>query len=304
MTKILGIDVSRWQANIDYEKVKSYNIQFVIPKAGEVVNGNEWDDPKFERNMTEGRKFGLVMGAYYYFHPSVGASKQARHFIRLMDSFGYPDLPPVIDVETTDGLSPAICANNLYSMIDYLQKELGRKPIIYTRNGFWVNQYGNPAYSKDYKFWLAQYPLIDPITDPFKFTGKMSGTSPGVNPIMWQFTEKMKLGGLPTLDGNWWLGTQTEFEDMIGTTTPEYPPDEPTEPEDMYIEITANFLRLRYEPKFYAPPTLIVERGQRLLVLEEDIQSDGIEWYKVGVPDEYGLATGFVSANERYSKRV
>ena len=303
MSKILGIDVSRWQANIDYEKVKASNIQFVIPKAGEVVSGNEWDDPLYGRNMTEGRKYGLVTGAYYYFHPAVGASQQARHFIRLMDSYGYPDLPPAIDVETTDGLSPAICANVLYSMIDYLQKELGRKPIIYTRNGFWVNQYGNPAYSKDYKFWLAQYPLIDPITEPFKFAGKMAGTSPGVNPIIWQFTEKMRLPGLPMLDGNWWLGTQEEFDAMVSVEEPQ--PEEPDEePRDMYIEITANFLRLRHEPKLYEPPTLIVEKGQRLLVLNDGVQGDGIIWYKVAIPDEYGLAYGYISANGKYSKQL
>jgi lysozyme len=315
MTKILGIDISHWQANIDFEKVKSENISFVIAKAGEtwVKTSLATDDSKYARNAAECKKCGIPFGAYYYFHPKFGASDQARHFLKVVNENGGTDFPLVVDVEDNDGLPPATCANVLYSMLVYLERETGRRPIIYTRNGFWVNQYGNPAYSKDYKFWLAQYPLIDPITDPFKFTGKMAGTSPGVNPIIWQFTEKMRLPGLPTLDGNFWLGTPEEFTELTQggsiPTQPDIPeepeiPEIPGEPEEVYIQITANFLRLRYEPKFYAPPTLIVERGQRLLVLEEGIQSDGITWYKVGIPDEYGLATGFVSANERYSKRV
>jgi lysozyme len=309
MTKILGIDISHWQANIDFEKVKSENISFVIAKAGEtwLSTKQPTDDPRYVRNATECKRLGIPFGAYYFFHPSFGASEQARHFLKVVNENGGTDFPLVVDVEVNDGLPPAKCSEVLYSMLTRLETETGRKPIIYTRNGFWVNQYGNPAYSKDYKFWLAQYPLIDPITDPFKFSGRMAGTSPGVNPIIWQFTEKMRLPGLPTLDGNFWLGTPEEFIELTqGGVIPTQPeiPEIPGEPEEVYIQITANFLRLRYEPKFYAPPTLIVERGQRLLVLEEGIKSDGITWYKVGVPDEYGPATGFVSANERYSKRV
>lgn len=311
--RILGTDISHWQGNIDFQKIIDNGISFVIAKAGEtwVSTKQPTTDKLYSRNAAECKRLGIPFGAYYFFHPMFGASLQARHFLKVVGENGGVDMPLVIDVETNDNLPPATCANVLYSMIEYIQRETGIKPIIYTRNGFWVNQFGNPSWSKDYKFWLAQYPLIDPIREPFKFTAKMAGTSPGVNPIIWQFTEKMRLPGLPNLDGNWWLGTPEEFAEFIVGDIPEVPdipeiPDEPEPPEEeeLYIEITANFLRLRHEPSFYSPPTLIVEKGQRLLVLKDGISGDGITWYEVAIPDEYGLATGFVSANERYSKRV
>ena len=145
----------------------------------------------------------------------------------------------------------------------------------------------------------------------------MAGTSEGVNPIIWQFTDNMRLPGLPRLDGNFWLGTREELENMVSALIPDEPtepeqPDEPNEePQDMYIEIIATkangdpgFLRLRTRPEQYPGPTLIVEKGQRLLVLKEGIQGDGITWYKVAIPDEYGLAYGYISANGKYSKRL
>ena len=311
MYERLGTDISHWQGQPDFGKMKEHGISFLFAKAGEYLQGKqfpEWEDPQYKRNRAEAKRVGIPFGAYYYFHPAVGASDQARQFLRIVGESEKPDFPLVIDLEVTDARSPQVINNNLYSFVTYLEQRGWAKPIIYTRNGFWVNDVGNPAWGREHVFWIAQYPRTDIITKPFSYTTKPAGLTDGIHRVIWQFTERMQLAGLPNLDGDWWTGTEEEFVALSGhgvVSPPSVPEELPTPVEsDTYIEIICKYLRLRPRPMFDPAPTLIVEYGQRLLVMEENIQSDGIAWYKVAIPDRYGLGVGYVSANKVYSRII
>jgi len=302
--RILGTDISRYQGNIDFAKAKGNGIVFAIFKAGEVINNGqtEWTDTKYARNIVEGKAHGLITGAYYFFHPAVGASQQARHFKSILDQYGYPDMPLAIDVEVNDNKSAAHCAAVLKAMIDQLEQETGRKIMIYTRANIWISQYGNPSWTKDYPLWLAQYPLIDPITNPSTYSGKMNSTTASLNPAIWQFTERMQLPGLPNMDGNFWLGTMEELE----TFADESYGTEPPEPQPKRVRITANFLRFRPEPVYRVAPTLIVEKTQELDVAGDSIYepASGITWLPVHYPDGYAEGIAYISANPNYITEV
>jgi len=306
MYNILGTDISHWQGQPSFDKMKEHGIQFLYAKAGEYLKGNlypEWEDDEYARNRAEAKRVGIPFGAYYYFHPAVGASDQARHFLNIVNKYDKPELPLVIDIEVDDNRSPAQVANVLYSFITYLeQRGWQDRIIIYTRNGFWVNQVGHPSWGENYPFWIAQYPRTDIIKEPYKYTTKPSGLSEGVHRLIWQFTERMQLPGLPNMDGNWWTGTEIEWDEFIkpvGDTTPEYPPQ--FVPID--VEITANFLRYRTSPIFYSPPTMIVEKGEILKAIDK-VYSSGIWWYKVELPEKYGTGTAYISAENGYTRRV
>ena len=64
-TKIKGIDVSQYQGNIDFDKVKKTGIEFVIIRAryGKYTNQK---DPYFEQNYSKEKKAGLKVGVYWY----------------------------------------------------------------------------------------------------------------------------------------------------------------------------------------------------------------------------------------------
>lgn len=103
---IHGIDVSRWQARIDWQRVakmrdNGIRLQFAFIKATE---GEKLVDPYFSRNWRQSHKNGLLRGAYHYFSPSVSASVQARLFLQTVD-FSQGDLPAVLDVEERGKLS-------------------------------------------------------------------------------------------------------------------------------------------------------------------------------------------------------
>jgi len=203
MTKILGVDFSHWQSKVDFAKLVANDIRFAIFKAGEVPTGSkkEFTDELYRRNMTQAGIHQIISGAYYYFHPSIGASRQARHFDAVMQRDGKPDFPPVIDVEDTDQMEPVHVGDVLKAMIDALMQRGYRRPIIYSRWGFLVNQVGEPPWLKEHYLWLAQYSnqLIYKPAD-------MS------NVIMWQFTDRLKIPGIGSaLDGNYWLKSEEEL---------------------------------------------------------------------------------------------
>lgn len=66
-TKI-GIDVSAWQGEIDWQKVKDAGVEFAMIRVGYQVDfGADYVlDRYFERNITEAEKVGLPVGVYFY----------------------------------------------------------------------------------------------------------------------------------------------------------------------------------------------------------------------------------------------
>ena len=208
----LIVDFSHWQGNVDVEKLKNAGVQAAIVKAGEVWMRTQGkpaiEDPKHRQNIENLKKTGLICGDYYFWHPKAGAEKQANHYWKISLE---TDLPPVIDVETFDGYTyedKLEVSRQLYIMCKTIANLFGRQPIIYTRNALWVNQIGNPKWGHDYLFWLAQYNVsmdypCEDIRD---------------NVIMWQFTDRIQLPGLPTMDGNYWLQSENMLALLAGKT--------------------------------------------------------------------------------------
>ena len=85
---IMGIDISHWQGNIDFNKVKASGIDFVIIKAGGSDKGF-YKDPKFEENYKKAKEAGLKVGAYYFvgrkFYGNVSGVADAHRFIHILD---------------------------------------------------------------------------------------------------------------------------------------------------------------------------------------------------------------------------
>ncbi len=101
--EIHGIDVSRYQKNINWDDVKSMqvkNIQigFVFIKATEGINNV---DEQFRRNWLQAEEAGLAKGAYHFFIAGKSGKQQANNFIEIV-KLRPGDLPPVLDVENAE----------------------------------------------------------------------------------------------------------------------------------------------------------------------------------------------------------
>jgi GH25 family lysozyme M1 (1,4-beta-N-acetylmuramidase) len=99
------IDVSRWNGNIDFAKVKASGITGVIIKAGVTGYGAGHSmerDANFETNYKNAKAAGLNVGAYYYSGAMSEdfAVKEANYFLTLLKGKQF-DLPVYMDVEET-----------------------------------------------------------------------------------------------------------------------------------------------------------------------------------------------------------
>ena len=182
---VRGIDISRYQGAIDWEKVKGdmiggSSIQFVFIKATEGVS---IFDPHFNDNFYKVREHGLLRGAYHYFTPSESGEKQASHFLRQVH-LEEGDLPPVLDVEEIGGLSVKELQQQVLNWLKVVEKHYGVKPIIYSGYSFKKKYLSSPELH-DYPFWIAHY-----YRDKLTYSGS------------WMFWQHTDLGDVKGINGD------------------------------------------------------------------------------------------------------
>lgn len=154
----LGIDVSAWQGNIDFRKVKNAGYDFVIIKAGGNDNGY-YADRWFEANYSKAKKAGLKIGAYYFVNrdfSAENAKKLAEVFYNIVKNKTF-DLPLFIDVETTPTSARTTVTSGINIFCSYLRIK-GYKSGVYASavSGFVDRidvKYLNPCIYK----WVASY---------------------------------------------------------------------------------------------------------------------------------------------------
>ena len=89
-----------------------------------------------------------------YFKPKKSGIWQARFFLQTL-KIEAGDLPPVVDIEESAGLSPEELIPNLQDFLDEVERKTKVKPIIYTGYQFYKDHLkGN---FNDYPLWIAHY---------------------------------------------------------------------------------------------------------------------------------------------------
>ena len=179
---IRGIDVSHYQKDIDWDKLKNAQIngvpiQFIFVKATE---GSTIMDENFNQNFYNARKAGLIRGAYHFFSTQSPPLEQARWFSKMVWLDKY-DLPPVLDVEQSGGLSPKHLQAMVLQWMDYVEHRYGVTPILYTSYKFKQTYLNTPEFDK-YPYWIAHY-----YVDKLQYKGKWA---------FWQHTDRGHVNGI------------------------------------------------------------------------------------------------------------
>ncbi|MDR6870664.1 lysozyme [Bosea sp. BE125] len=197
---IQGIDISRWQGEIDWAKVKDADTRFAFIKATE---GGDHLDPSFKRNWAEAKKHGIPRGAYHFVWWCRSAKDQVRwlkkHIPRDADA-----LPPVLDVEWQNGsqctrkISRDQALAKIREMLAALQAHTGKKPIIYTDINFHEDVLEGEF--NDYPYWLRS------TAAPLKHRYNREKWE------FWQFTTTGQVPGISgDVDRNAFFGSEQEF---------------------------------------------------------------------------------------------
>ncbi|MEA2601683.1 MAG: lysozyme [Acidobacteriota bacterium] len=179
-TEAQGIDVSHDQGTVDWPAVVQAGYVFTFIKA---TDGETYVDPDFEQNWTGAEAAGLLRGAYHFFRAEDSPQAQVDLFWKTVGDTG--ELPLVVDVEETMGVSAATLISNLTQFLEELQKASGRIPMIYTDPGFWNGLKATTFGS--YPLWVAEYGVAQP-TLPAGWTS-------------WAFWQHSESGSVPGIQG-------------------------------------------------------------------------------------------------------
>lgn len=263
MATVPGIDVSYWDAGIDWPKVRATGQRFVVAKATE---GISYKDPTFDDNWFGAKSAGLLRGAYHFFRCNVDAKKQADYFIDYVKTVkDNGELPPVLDLETHDGMTKEKIVPAVKIWLDRVESAFGKKPIIYSGQYF-LQDYlvvaggGPPAWAKDYPLWLAQYP-----------NQYVEGMKPALprgwfNWTIWQYSDKGKVNGInASVDMNIFNGTLEELYKFAGANIPDQKPKIHTITKGDSFESIANAYGVTVRELVMANPQLL-NMGDKLTV--------------------------------------
>jgi len=218
MVTVPGIDVSYWQSGIDWPKVRATGQRFAIIKATE---GESYTDPTFEDDWSGSKLSGLLRGAYCFFHPKQDPKKQADRFLSVLQAQNdKAELPPVIDLEVTDGLTKDKIIPRAKAWLDDVELAVGRKPIIYAGVSFLETNFsdlggGPPVWAKDYPFWLGWFPpqYVEGMA-PLMPRGWFSWT-------FWQYSETGNINGINTnVNQDVFNGTLEDLYKFAGAEPP------------------------------------------------------------------------------------
>jgi GH25 family lysozyme M1 (1,4-beta-N-acetylmuramidase) len=182
-----GIDVSAYQGDVDWMKVKKAGISFVMIRAGYrgSTNGTISMDKRFASNMEGAEKAGLDVGVYFYSSAvsTEEAVEEAKWTLKQIQHKGIT-MPVAFDMEEDSSsrtyklsmtqktkITDAFCS---------IVKQNGYKPLIYG-NPTWINNSLDLSYLTSYNLWIAHY------TNETTFQHKY---------LMWQYSQSGKLPGI------------------------------------------------------------------------------------------------------------
>lgn len=185
---IQGLDVSEFQGEIDWERVKAAGFRFAMLRAG---YGAGTEDRRFRRNASECSRIGLPFGAYWFCYAATPAeaAAEADSCIRTVSSF-FLEYPVCYDIEeaSADYIRKqgapfnAALARKLVRGFCGRVEEKGYFSMFYSNRNFIDTYLGNDL-RKRYALWYARY------------NDRFDGTSCGI----WQYTSQ---GSVPGIKGD------------------------------------------------------------------------------------------------------
>jgi GH25 family lysozyme M1 (1,4-beta-N-acetylmuramidase) len=184
-TKMKGIDVSSWQGNIDFKKVKAAGIKFVVIRAG-YGNSVSQKDSKFEQNYKNAKAAGLKVGAYWYSYASTKAEaiKEATVCLSCIKGKSF-DLPIYFDIEDASVSNCSketltACTKAFCDTIAGAKYKAG----VYANLSWFNSKLDYASLKKKYSIWLAQWSSKNQLACDLwqnSETGKVNGIGGNVD---------------------------------------------------------------------------------------------------------------------------
>lgn len=176
-----GIDVSQYQGNIDFSKVKASGVDFVIIKAGHGRYANQ-KDPCFDQNYKSAKAVGLKVGAYWYSYAdsSSDAVTEAQACLQVIKGKAF-EMPIYFDLEEQSQFAKGgnFCDNLVKSFCTTLENAGYFAGLYISRSP--LQNYISSAVANRYALWIAEY------GSKCNYNGTFG---------MWQYTSSGRVNGI------------------------------------------------------------------------------------------------------------
>lgn len=186
----LGIDISKWNKEIDWQAVKEAGIEFAIIRCGYrgAASGALVIDPMYEQNIKGAIEAGIPVGVYFFTQAlnEVEAVEEASMVIHLIENYDV-DYPVFLDSESAGGKGRAdgLDAEERTKIHEAFLETIsaaGYETGIYASKN-WLNDQLNMTDLSEYKTWLAEYADVPTYGEYYH---------------MWQYTSKGTVDGIDT----------------------------------------------------------------------------------------------------------
>lgn len=176
-----GIDVSKWQGNIDWNRVKASGVDFAILRAGYGSVPSQ-KDVTFEDNYQNAKAAGVPVGAYHYSYAKdiAGAKREAQTFLEWIKGKQF-EYPVVFDIE--ESATYNLGRNTVSEIIKTfcsIVEAAGYYVSVYT-NKNWLDHVVSDEVKSKYDTWLAQWTSTPSYVGPYG---------------MWQYTSSGTVDGI------------------------------------------------------------------------------------------------------------
>lgn len=247
-----GIDVSKYQKDINWNRVKNDGINFAMVRAS---LGSYTADPLFESHISGAQSAGLHVGAYHYFYATTvdEAVEEARFFLSCIKNHRLT-FPVAVDVEESaiSHVGKSQLTDAVIAFCEALE-DAGYYICVYANTG-WLNHYLDSARLKPYDLWLAHWDISDP--------SRQCG--------MWQYTSKGSVDGIVgCVDMNY------AYKDYPGIIS-DCPSDIPEHIPEKIGTFNGKYVYIRSRPSFDSSILRSILNGDYFSITGE---ADG--WYEI-----------------------
>lgn len=187
-SRSFGIDVSKWNKEIDWEAVRAAGVEFAIIRCGYrgSVSGTLVEDPYFYRNIESARKAGIQVGLYFFTQAvSVVEAVEEASMVLCLNNGQPLDYPVFIDTEGAGGRGradhldtgtrTAVCE----AFCETIENAGYRAGVYASRN--WLYNQLDTARLDENVIWLAEY------REHPEYEGKYQ---------LWQYTSEGSIDGI------------------------------------------------------------------------------------------------------------
>lgn len=178
-----GIDVSTWQGDINWNKVKADGIEFAMLRSSfGKENHDKQTDNKFWQNYRNAKAAGVPIGAYHYSYATTveDAKKEADFFLSIVKGCQF-EYPIAFDIEDPSQmyLGKDRITDIIMTFCERVQAA-GYYVSLYT-NLDWISNRIDMSRAKAFDIWLAQW------SSKPTYSGNFG---------MWQYTSSGSVNGI------------------------------------------------------------------------------------------------------------